>query len=275
VDQYELAAPLYDGSADDLRIRDESQATPARRWLALRNGVAAGAVMAGERPDDKLFLSFVGSDESTYGPLGMAAARAFSRPVRTTVDADARGAITALRGAGFVTELTSERFRIRFDSALAGLRRAWVPNGYSVVTAEAVDIDRLFALDNTLRHDVPGTDGWHGDRAWFRGELTEAPPLDPTAYLVGTHDATDELVALVRIWRNPSGPRLGLIGVVAKHRSTVIAAALLKQALTAASSWGHDTFVTETSLTNRVIYPRLDRLGAESLGQSLQMVHRT
>jgi GNAT superfamily N-acetyltransferase len=102
--------------------------------------------------------------------------------------------------------------------------------------------------------------------------LVEAPPFDRAAYLVGVVDGTGEYAGLVRIWRNPSGPRLGLVGVRRPYRSTPLAAALLKQGLAAASRWGHEAFTTETSLSNRAIYPRLTRLGAESLGRSHQLV---
>ena len=76
----------------------------------------------------------------------------------------------------------------------------------------------------------------------------------------------------MRIWRNPTGPRFGLVGVLRRYRNTTIAAALLKQALTAASGWGHETFTAETSPSNPIIYRRMERVGAESLGQFLQMV---
>ncbi len=75
------------------------------------------------------------------------------------------------------------------------------------------------------------------------------------------------------MWRNPEGPRFGLIGVVRHYRNTVIAAALLKQVLTAAATWGHASFTTETSVLNRAIYPRLKRIGAECVGRFLQLVH--
>jgi GNAT superfamily N-acetyltransferase len=231
--------------------------TMAPRWL---------------RPDDRMFLSFVCDDPAARGPLATAAAETLSRAVRTVVDATDTGAIAALETAGFTAELVSEASRIRFEDALAHLDRAWIPTGFSIQPANVVDEDRLFALDNALRRDVPGTDGWRGDRRWFHDELAEAPPFDPSAYLVGRDDQNDALVGLVRIWRNPTGPRLGLIGVVPDYRNTVIAAALLERALTAASAWGHDTFTAETSLVNTVVHPRMRRIGAEVTSRFVQLV---
>ena len=80
---------------------------------------------------------------------------------------------------------------------------------------------------------------------------------------------------LVRIWRNPDEPSLGLIGVLPEHRHTLIAAALLQQALTAASGWGSETFLAATSPANAVIYPRMARLDAEATRATVRLVYRT
>ncbi|MDH4308082.1 MAG: hypothetical protein OEX04_11450, partial [Acidimicrobiia bacterium] len=72
-------------------------------------------------------------------------------------------------------------------------------------------------------------------------------------------------------WRNPAGPRFGLIGVLPAFRTTTIAGALLRRALLAASEWGHETFTAETSPSNRTIHSRMNRIGAQSLGQFHQM----
>lgn len=272
--QYELAAVLYGMSPDELRGRDERQGQPLQRWIAISDGEAVGAVSTWSRPDNRTFLYFVGRDRTAYAPLTEAVVETLHRRVHTHIDANDTQAVEALEAAGFESELVEEGFRIRFDKALARLDRAWIPSGFSIHSADAVDEDRLFALDNTLRQDTLGTDGWRGDREWFHDELADAPPFDPSAYLVAVDDHNGEYVGLVRAWRNPSGPRFGLVGVVRQYRNTPIAAVLLKQALTAASRWGQDTFTAETSPANAVIYPRMERLGAESMGQFLQMVRR-
>jgi GNAT superfamily N-acetyltransferase len=136
-----------------------------------------------------------------------------------------------------------------------------------------VDEERLFVLDTTVRQDVPGTDGWRGDREWFREELAEAPPFDPTGYVVAVDDRTGGYVGLCRMWRNREGPRLGLIGVLRRYRATTIASALLRQTLIGAAGWGWETFTTEASVSNRHTHPRLVRIAAERTGRSLQMIH--
>ena len=271
-DEYELAAPVYGISPVELRARDDRQGQPLQRWIATGGGGALGAVTTRLRPDGRMFLSFVGGDLSVYSELSKAVVEALERPVHTFVDAADAETLAALGAAGFTTELVEERFQIRFETALARVKRAWVPSGYSIHPADSVDENLLFTLDNTLRQNTPGTDGWRGDRAWFGEELAESPPFDPAAYLVAVDERNGELVGLVRIWRNPEGPRFGLVGVVPRCRNTTIASALMKEALTAASGWGHEYFIAETSTTNTIIYGRMERVHAESLGRFLQMV---
>lgn len=273
-DQYELAAGVYDMAATELRTRDERQGQPLQRWMAVHQGEAVAAVTTWWRPDDRTFLYFVGPNRAAYSLLTDAVVDALGQTVHTFADAGDGELVDALRSAGFEVELVEEGFRIRFDEALARLRRVWVPSGLSIHPADTVDEDRLFILDNTLRSDTLGTDGWQGDRAWFHEELVESPPFDRSAYLVAVDNRNGEYVGLVRIWRNSTGPRFGLIGVVPQYRNTTIVGALLQRALQAASEWGHDTFTAETSPCNVTIYERMSRVGAESLGQFNQMVRR-
>jgi GNAT superfamily N-acetyltransferase len=220
-----------------------------------------------------MFLLYRGAPMS-FAALTEAASRSLQQTLYTTVDLRDVGASDVLQSAGFETEVVNERFRIRFDRAIQCVRRAWVPSGCSIRSAVDVDIRRLFTLDNTLRQDVPGTDGWRGNWDWFREEVTDDPAFDPSTYLVGIDDGTGEYAGLVRIWRNPDGPRLGLLAVLPQYRNTVIGAALLKQALTAAVNWGYEAFDTETSPANPVTYPRMARLGAQSRGRSAQLRRR-
>lgn len=272
-DEYGLAAPLYGVSADALRSRDLERAEEAGRWLVLDGDVAVGAATSFLRPDNRLFLRVVGSDPAAYVPLIETAATALRRPIHVSVGVEAIDVVSALRGAGLEEEYRGQEFRLPFDQVLTRLRRAWLPRGYSIHPADTVAPDRLFGLDTELRNLTPGTDGWQGNRAWFDDEMSESPPFDPSAYLVAI-GSTGALIGLVRIWRNPEEPSLGLIGVLPEHRNTTIAAELLRRSLTAASQWGSDTFTASTSPANPVIYPRMERLGAEALRGTIRFVHR-
>jgi GNAT superfamily N-acetyltransferase len=275
VDQYEAIAPLFGMTPADLRDRDDHQAQPLRRWMVVQAGSVVGAVTLWLRPDARLFLMFKVTTPAAYEPLTRAVDESLGCSLYTMVDESDREHAEALRVAGFRTEMVGERFRFRFDAALGYLRRAWVPTGYRLHSASEVDEARLLSLDNAIRNLVPGTDGWYGDADWFHDELSVSPPYDPDGYLVAVEASTDEYIGLVRVWRNPDGPRLGLVGVLPDHRSLPVGAALLRSALSAAADWGHKTFTTETSPSNARTHPRLVRLGAERMGRFAQLARAT
>ncbi len=249
--------------------------TPRRaRWMAIDRGEVVGAATALVRPDDRMFLIFASTTADAYRPLATTVAAAVSRPLFANVDASDDRALVALTDAGFGVEIAVDKFRIRFDAALDALARAWAPSRFSLDQADTVEEERLFTLDCALRRDVPGTDGWVGNRRWFRDELRERPPFDPRAYLVGIERRSGDYVGLVRIWRNADEPRLGLLGVARPYRGTPLAASLLARSLTAASTWGHATFTTETSTSNVAVHRRVRRLDPVVLGRFYQMVLR-
>ena len=220
------------------------------------------------RPDRRTFLAFSDCGPEEYGPLVESAAAANPGPLFASVPADG-DALPALLRAGFVEELIFEHFRVRFDVVLARLPRDRVPRGVAIVPARDVDEDRLFTLDNTLRQDVPGTDGWRGNREWFRDEMT-----DRAAYHVAVDQGNGEYVGLARIWHDDADPNFGLLGVVRQYRRTSIAAALARAALAEAASWGIPAFVTGACVDNPQTYPVLVRLGGERLGRRVQLVRR-
>ncbi len=170
----------------------------------------AGAELT-SRPDDRMFLRLYGKDEPGLSTLLEIAAGSTSAPLHVIVDHGAGRVSTLLRTFGFETTLTEDVFRIAFDRAADATDRAWLPTGFSILSATDVDVEDLTRLDNQSRQLVPGTDGWAGDTDAMTLELGESPPFDPSAYLVARDDREGELVGLVRFWRNPSGPRLGLI----------------------------------------------------------------
>lgn len=268
--EYALVAKLHGLTAAVMRERDAA-APPLARWFILDDRGVVGAATARRRPDGRTFLRFVVSDLAAYLPLVLAADSELRCPLTTHMDDAAVDHLAALAAAGFRTEVVGHVFRVRFDSALRLLRRAWVPRGYRVERADAVEEVELLALDDALRDLVPGTGGWAGDPIAFHEELS-SPEFDASAYLVAVEEESGALVGLVRIWRNASGPRLGLIGVLPDHRGKPIAAVLLKDAVTAAATWGFEELVAETSPQNPHTYPRLQRMGASPVGGFVQLM---
>lgn len=245
---------------------DPPDASCLGRWAAIEAGKPIAGVETRTRPDGRVFLSYHGSDRAAQRILIETVRTSIAGPVHVICGEGRPADRQVLIDIGFETTLIEDVFRVDFGKARAAVSRAWVPTGHSIVSASMVDMDRLFDLDNRLRHLVPGTEGWQGDPGMFAAELTEAPPFDPAGYLIGRDDRSDQLMGLVRFWRNPSGPRLGMIGVLPERRGTTLGPALLKRGLEAASAWGSNDFVTETSRANRHIHHRLIALGAEVTG---------
>ena len=273
-DEYELAAELYDMSPAELRGRDERQGQPLQRWIAVSEGVAVGAVATWSRPDNRTFLYFAGRDRTAYRLLTDAVVGAIRRRVHTHVDASDDDAIEALTLRG------SRPNWLRRASGSASIRRSpgWTGLGSHRDSASSQPLlsTRTGCSLSTTRFGktrLAPTDGAVTGNG-FTMKSRRLPRSMPPHTSWQSTTATANTVGLVRVWRNPNGPRFGLVGVASQYRTTPIAAALLKQALTAASRWGHDTFTAETSPANAVIYPRMKRIEAESLGQFLQMVRR-
>lgn len=251
-------------AAEMLGTNTDAVLAPDRTtWVALDNDAVVAAARELERSDGRLFVRFAG-ELPHVADLSAHVARQHRRNIYASADAES-DTEKSLRAAGFTVEVTGERFDVRFGAALASLRRA-PPHPYRILDARDVEPDQLFELDNALRDLVPGTNGWQGNRAWFDSELT-----DPGSYLVAAMPASDRLVGLARMWNNPSRPRFGLVGVLPEHRRPSPAVDLLRRVISEASSWGHDSFTTETTTVNRVVHPRLRRIGTPT-GQFHQMV---
>ena len=266
--EYDQIATLHQASARDLREADQRRGR-FDRWLAWDGNLVVASATSAGRPDRRRFVRYEGSLDAV-GALTTAASAGGRRALHAMVPG-ASPVEAALMGVGYRVEHVMENFEVRFDRALRRLERAETPRGFDVMSAADADIDRLFTLDNTLRQDVPGTDGWRGDRTAFRNEIRADQAFDAGGYLVASDVRNGEYAGLVRIWRNPTRPRVGMLGVSRQYRSTLLAAALLKEALTAASQWGSVTFEMGTSLSNRIVYPKLAGLEPVSLGRSTQL----
>lgn len=95
---------------------------------------------------------------------------------------------------------------------------AELPPGLRMLSAADADLDELRRLDDVLRQDR--TPGWRWTSEDFREE-TFQPAFDPRTYLVAA--AGDEYVAVVRVWHNRGGWRVGFVGVRRESRRCGIA----------------------------------------------------
>jgi RimJ/RimL family protein N-acetyltransferase len=146
------------------------------------------------------------------------------------------------------------------------------PGGVELVTADRVDADRLRELDDELRQDVPGTDGWRWDAAGFREETYESPHFDPRVYVVAVDG--DRYVGIARVWLRPQRPTLGFIGVSRSHRRRGLATALLSRVFGELASRGVEEVTTEIDETNAASRGLLEGLGARRVGATVELIKR-
>lgn len=152
--------------------------------------------------------------------------------------------------------------------------RAEAAQGIVFADADEVDEATLRLLDNELRQDVPGTDGWEWTEADFREETYEAAEFDPNTYLVAVDSETGEYVGIVRVWVKQPTPRLGFIGVRRRYRRRGIARALVAEVFARLDERGIDEVSTEIDETNTASRALLEGFGARRTGTSVELIRR-
>jgi ribosomal protein S18 acetylase RimI-like enzyme len=250
-----------------------SRMQPGLTWRALDGDLVAGEVNARLRPDDRWFLYFDTWRADAYRPLADAVARDLGRDLYVTLEDGEYDALEACAQAGFAVHRRESYYRIPADPAVTGLAGAALPAELDVVSAADADITRLRLLDDTLRQDVPGCQGWRWDTEQFRAE-TFGPFFDPATYLVAVDRASGQYAGLVRVWRNRAGPRLGLIAMLAPYRRRGAARALLGQVFTVLAARGDTSVVGEVDDTNVASVSLLTGLGARRYGGSVELIRR-
>ena len=143
------------------------------------------------------------------------------------IDEEDHAGLRDFQAAGFTVHRRKHNYQVPTD--LGGTRPsgALLPAGMSLISADAVDGDGLRQLDDALRQDVPGADGWVNDPQEFREYTFDDRHFDPATYLVAIDDVNQAYAGLARVWNNPGRPRLGLIGVTAAYRRRGLAKVLL------------------------------------------------
>jgi len=172
--------------------------------------------------------------------------------------------LRALEDLGFVRE------RRELDLVLpTAVPRLPVPTGFSAVRADDMDEEALRLLDDELRQDVPGTDGWLWTADDFREETFLSPQFDPAVYLVAVCEGAG--VAICRVWIRPEHPRLGFIGVQRSLRQRGIARWLIGEVFTVLHERGEREAWTDVDETNVASRALLEGLGGRPVGASLEL----
>jgi len=152
--------------------------------------------------------------------------------------------------------------------------RVEAPQGVVFAHADEVDETALRLLDNELRQDVPGTDGWQWDEADFREGTYAAAEFDATTYLVALDRESGDYVGIVRVWMTQPMPRLGFIGVRRRYRRRGIARALLAEVFARLDELGIYEVSTEIDEMNTASRALLEGLGARRTGTSVELIRR-
>jgi ribosomal protein S18 acetylase RimI-like enzyme len=134
------------------------------------------------------------------------------------------------------------------------------------LSAADADEARLMRLDDALRQDVPGTDGWRWpEAADFREATFRDGAYDPATYLVAVADTPGEYVGLARVWWKLTSPRLGMIAVLPAYRRRGIARALLAEVLAVVHERGQPEVFTEVDDRNVASRSLMRSIGARSV----------
>lgn len=244
-------------------------------WHALDDDVVAGRAHALYRPDNRVFVSVDTWRDDVFAMLVAAVVQDLPTDLRTIVDEADAGELDRWSTVGFQPDRRDDIYLVPTAPQATGLHGVQVPAGFTVVSAEAADIDRLRALDELLRDDVPGSDGWVNDPAEFQASTFDPRMFDPATYLVAVHDASGQYAGLVRIGKHPRRqPRLGLIGVRRSCRRRGLARALLAAAFPPLHARGILEVFAEADTVNTAATTLLTRIGARRTGGSVELLHR-
>jgi len=246
--------------------------TPGVHWHALEDDVVVGRGHALHRADGRAFISIDTWADDVFVALAEAMTQDLPSPVYTVVAEDDREHLGRWSMLGFRDNRREDEYAIPTAPEATGLGSAVLPAGFTLVSADRVDEDRLRALDQELRQDVPGYAGWVNQPEEFHRLTFENRWFDPTTYLVAVHES--EYVGLVRILGLPRQPRLGLVGVLPAYRRRGLARALLAAAMRPLFERGVSTVSGEADESNPASRALLKGLGALRTGGAVELVRR-
>lgn len=238
-------------------------------WIARKDDAELGRISAVKRPDERWFVACDSWSDDAHAALVDAVAGDLRQPLYATIDESDAESLARYTASGFAVHRREDEFTVDVSTALATLPDIQLA-GYTFASATDVDEAGLRALDEALREDVPGCDGWVNEPHEFR-VYTFAPwHFDPRLYLVAL-EGGGAMAGLVRIWTAPKPHRLGLIGVLSAHRGRGLASALLAAAFRAVSAQGVTYVVAEADSDNRASQALLRGLGARRTGGSVEL----
>jgi ribosomal protein S18 acetylase RimI-like enzyme len=247
------------------------RAPPGLIWRALDGAQAVGAVSAVLRPNGRWFVHFDECRDDSYEPLLAAVAGNTGSDLYTFAGEGDEQSLAQLARHGFTVSRREGFFVIPTDPEVTGLRDTDEPDGVVIISANDGFEDQLRLLDDALRQDVPGAEGWQWDPADFNEE-TFGSDFDPATYLVAVDVASGEYIGLVRVWNSPGRPRLGLIAVLPPYRRRGLANVLLARAFRALHERGKKECTAEVDETNGASRALMSKLGARRTNGVIELI---
>jgi len=258
-------------TGDELHI---SCITPGQEWRATSSdGDLAGTLQAWLRPDRRCALFFGPGPHHAWPPLVATAAADLRRDLYTEAGEADHAALAALTRAGFTRHRRESTCTLPVAPVVTTLADARLPAGLAAVSARDADEDRLRRLDDAVRQDIPGTDGWRWEPAGFHAE-TFCDDFDPETYLIAVDQASGQYAGLLRVWLNPAHPRLGCIGILPPYRRRGLAQALLRQVSGVLAVRGLAEVALEIDDTNQASRTLFTTLGARRTGGTVELIRR-
>lgn len=241
----------------------------AGRWTAVDHRDRFGVLRVLVRPDQRAVVLLSAVDERARAALLDTVVAEHRGDLYASVAEDDLDAVAEFSTRGFRPHRREHNYLVPTDPARTRLP-ATLPSGYDLRPVTEADPDRWRQLDDTLRVDVPGADGWRNDPARFIADTFADPEFDPELYLIAVA-APDEYAGLVRVWSRPERPRLGLIGTVRDHRRRGLAGALLGHVFAILHDRGQPDVECEIDEHNAASTALFTGLGAVRTGSTLEL----
>jgi len=248
--------------------------SPGLTWRALDGSEVVGSITAFMRPDDRWFVMFDSCGDDAYLPLLTAVGGNTGSDLYTTAEEGDTESCQRLIALGFAVNRRDAIYLIPTDPARTGLADIALPDDVIAISAADADEEDLRLLDDALRQDVPGNQGWVWHPADFRAETYDGGDFDPATYLVAADVTSGSYIGMVRIWVGYGRPRLGLIAVRRPYRRRGVARALLARSLGVLHERGRAEVTAEVDEENTASRALLTALGGHRIAGTMEFVRR-
>lgn len=244
-------------------------------WNLVRGPDTIASAHALCRADGRWFVSVDAWDDAAWEPLTSAMIGDLRRDLHTMVDESDDVTLDCWRRLGFEFRRREINFAVPVNPVATGLGTARLPDGLVLLGADAVDETELRKLDDAMRAEASGTDGWINDPQEFHDHTFDERYFDPETHLVAVDDVRETFAGLVRVVVIPRRPRLRLIAVAPAYRRRGLARGLLGAAFASLHERGVDYVAAEADAGNAAAINLFEQVGARRIGASIELIYRT